>query len=99
MSDAAFFARYPKRKHRVRYATRPEIAALEIAGSKSLALPSVCGLYEIVRRVTSTYYARRFIPFLKKAPASTSMKIWLTCCSTAWRLRGLRHERRRRSAA
>ena len=54
MSDAAFFARYPKRKHRVRYATRAEIAALEIADA-------------IVRRVTSTYYARRFIPFSKSA--------------------------------
>ena len=67
MSDAAFFARYPKRKHRVRYATRTEIAALEIAGSKPLAMPSDCRLYAIVRRVTSTCYARRFIPFSKSA--------------------------------
>jgi len=65
MSDAAFFARYPKRKHRVRYATRAEIAALEIAGNKPLAIPSDCRLYAIVRRVTPTYYARRFIPSSK----------------------------------
>ena len=67
MSDAAFFARCPKRKHRVRYATRAEIAALEIAGNKPLAMPSDCRLYAIVRRVTSTYFARRFIPFSKNA--------------------------------
>ena len=67
MSDADFFTRYPKRKHRVRYATRAEIATLEIAGNKPLAMPSDCRLYAIVRRVTPTYYARRFIPFSKSA--------------------------------
>ena len=67
MSDAAFFARCPKRKHRVPYATRTEIAALEIAGKKPLEMPSDCRLYAIVRRVTPTYYARRFIPFSKSA--------------------------------
>ena len=46
---------------------RAEIAALEIAGNKPLAMPSDCRLYAIVRRVTSTYYARRFIPFSKSA--------------------------------
>ena len=30
-------------------------------------MPSDCRLYAIVRRVTSTYYARRFIPFSKSA--------------------------------
>jgi hypothetical protein len=67
MSDVAFFARRPKRKHRLRYATRAEIAALEIAGNKPLAMPSDCRLYAIVRRVTSTYCARRFIPSSKNA--------------------------------
>jgi hypothetical protein len=66
MSDAAFFARYPKRKHRVRYATRAEIAALEIAGNKPLAMPSDCRLYAIVRRVTSNLLCAAVHPLFKK---------------------------------
>jgi hypothetical protein len=65
MNEADFFARYPNRKHRVRYATRAEIAAP--ASNKPLAMPSDCRLYAIVRRVTPTYYARRFITSSKSS--------------------------------